>query len=228
MNILFCAPHFGMVPQTLPLQLTQPRHPYGTQELLLSAATFLSWHGSQIPVAWDPNVNATYKGQLHRRQTSDWHHPCCSGLQVQGTAISPAARKLYNIFQHMVSPCLFIIPRKRALCQAKPSLLSSAFIGCFQLPFSIRLRLSIFIQQCHHFLRQLPIGTASILVRQISWSADHPIVFSFPAFVFHNACVIFKHPSFVSVIRRHPENLRKLIINRYRHLCLPDIIFCYQ
>ena len=91
MNILFCAPHFGMVPQTLPLQLTQPRHPYGTQELLLSAATFLSWHGSQIPVAWDPNVNATYKGQLHRRQTSDWHHPCCSGLQVQGTAISPAA-----------------------------------------------------------------------------------------------------------------------------------------
>ena len=38
----FCAPHFGMVPQTLPLQLTQPRHPYGTQELLLSAATFLS------------------------------------------------------------------------------------------------------------------------------------------------------------------------------------------
>ena len=110
------------------------------------------------------------------------HHPCCSGLQVQGTAISPAARKLYNIFQHMVSPCLFIIPRKGALCQAKPSLLSSAFIGCFQLPFSIRLRLSVFIQQCHHFLRQLTIGTASILVRQISWPVDHPIVFSFPPF----------------------------------------------
>ena len=27
--------------QTLPLQLTQPRHPHGTQELLLSAAAFL-------------------------------------------------------------------------------------------------------------------------------------------------------------------------------------------
>ena len=27
---------------TLPLQLTQPRHPHGTQEILLSAATFLS------------------------------------------------------------------------------------------------------------------------------------------------------------------------------------------
>ena len=80
-----------MFPWTLPLQLTRPRHPHGTQELLLSAAAFLPWHGSQIPVAWDPNVNATYKGQLHRRQTSDWHHPCCSGLQVQGTAISPAA-----------------------------------------------------------------------------------------------------------------------------------------
>ena len=114
------------------------------------------------------------------------HHPCCSGLQVQGTAISPAARKLYNIFQHMVSPCLFIIPRKRALCQAKPSLFSSAVFIClhrlFQLPFSIRLRLSVFIQQCHHFLRQLTIGTASILVQQISWSVDHPIVFSFPPF----------------------------------------------
>ena len=36
------APHFGMVSQTLPLQLTQPRHPHGTQEILLSAATFLS------------------------------------------------------------------------------------------------------------------------------------------------------------------------------------------
>ncbi|WP_455504343.1 hypothetical protein, partial [Blautia sp.] len=40
------------------------------------------------------NVNATYKGQLHKIQASDWHHPCCSGLQVQGTAISPAARNL--------------------------------------------------------------------------------------------------------------------------------------
>ena len=39
---LLRAPHFGMVSQTLPLQLTQPRHPHGTQEILLSAATFLS------------------------------------------------------------------------------------------------------------------------------------------------------------------------------------------
>ena len=28
------------------------------------------------------------------KEPSDWHHPCCSGLQVQGTAISPAARNL--------------------------------------------------------------------------------------------------------------------------------------
>ena len=38
---LLCAPHVGMHPQTLPLQLTQPRRPHGTQELLLSAAAFL-------------------------------------------------------------------------------------------------------------------------------------------------------------------------------------------
>ena len=30
-------------------------------------------------------------------QASDWHHPCCSGLQVQGTAISPAARNLLYV-----------------------------------------------------------------------------------------------------------------------------------
>ena len=29
-------------PQTLPPQLTRPRHPYGTQELLLRAAPFLT------------------------------------------------------------------------------------------------------------------------------------------------------------------------------------------
>ena len=40
--LFFRAPHLGMVSQTLPLQLTQPRHPHGTQEILLSAATFLS------------------------------------------------------------------------------------------------------------------------------------------------------------------------------------------
>ena len=41
-KFLLRAPHLGMVSQTLPLQLTQPRHPHGTQEILLSAATFLS------------------------------------------------------------------------------------------------------------------------------------------------------------------------------------------
>ena len=40
-NLFLRAPHLGMVSQTLPLQLTQPRHPHGTQELLLSAAAFL-------------------------------------------------------------------------------------------------------------------------------------------------------------------------------------------
>ena len=58
--LYFRAPHFEMFPWTLPLQLTRPRHPHGTQEVLLSAAAFLP----------------------------------CSGLQVQGTAISPAARNL--------------------------------------------------------------------------------------------------------------------------------------
>ena len=34
------APPFDCLPQTLPLQLTRPRLPYGTQKVLLSAAPF--------------------------------------------------------------------------------------------------------------------------------------------------------------------------------------------
>ena len=36
----FRALRFEHDPQTLPRQLTQPRHPYGTRKLLLSAAPF--------------------------------------------------------------------------------------------------------------------------------------------------------------------------------------------
>ena len=36
------APPFELPPQTLLLQLTRPRHPYGTQKVLLSAAPFLT------------------------------------------------------------------------------------------------------------------------------------------------------------------------------------------
>jgi len=46
-----CAPHFELSPQTLLLQPTRPRHPHGTQEVPLSAAAFLPWHGSWSPVA---------------------------------------------------------------------------------------------------------------------------------------------------------------------------------
>ena len=40
----------------------------------------------------DPNVNTTYTGLLHKYQPSAEHHPCYSGLQVQGTATTPAAQ----------------------------------------------------------------------------------------------------------------------------------------
>ena len=40
----------------------------------------------------DPNVNTTYTGLLHKYQPSAEHHPCYSGLQVQGAATTPAAR----------------------------------------------------------------------------------------------------------------------------------------
>ena len=37
----------------------------------------------------DPNVNTTYTGLLHKYQPSAEHHPCYSGLQVQGAATTP-------------------------------------------------------------------------------------------------------------------------------------------
>ena len=38
------------------------------------------------------------KGCILSIKSGAEHHPCCSGLQVQGTAKSPAARKLYDVF----------------------------------------------------------------------------------------------------------------------------------
>ncbi len=42
------------------------------------------------------------EGSFAMKEPSDWHHPRCSGLRVQGTAISPAAHCLvYGISEGM-------------------------------------------------------------------------------------------------------------------------------
>ena len=42
------------------------------------------------------------EGSFAMKEPSDWHHPRCSGLRVQGTAISPAAHGLvYGISEGM-------------------------------------------------------------------------------------------------------------------------------
>ena len=42
------------------------------------------------------------EGSFAMKKPSDWHHPRCSGLRVQGTAISPAAHCLvYGISEGM-------------------------------------------------------------------------------------------------------------------------------
>ena len=110
-NLLFTrAPHFERIPWTLLWQLTRPRHPYGTQVVPLSAAPFPTWHGSRVPVAQDPGVNITYQRLLHSNTASARHHPRCSGLRVQGTAISPAARmfQLYRVCADLSSIMLAI------------------------------------------------------------------------------------------------------------------------
>lgn len=47
-------------------------------------------------------------GSLTRRQPETSHHPLCSGLRVQGTAISPAARKFYNKSTHIHRKVCFL------------------------------------------------------------------------------------------------------------------------
>ena len=54
----------------------------------------------------DPNVNTTYTGLLHKYQPSAEHHPCYSGLQVQGAATTPAARYFnYTCYTCLLSRC---------------------------------------------------------------------------------------------------------------------------
>ena len=67
---------FEWSPQTLPVQLTQPRHPYGTQKISLSAAPFLTWHGSKVLIAQDQDVNATYIRQLYKQIPEGRYHFC--------------------------------------------------------------------------------------------------------------------------------------------------------
>jgi len=46
--------------------VAQARHPCGTQESLLTVASFRTWRGSQAPAAQDPVVNAPSAGRCNR------------------------------------------------------------------------------------------------------------------------------------------------------------------
>ena len=92
-----CAPHFELSPRTLLLQPTRPRHPHGTQEIPLSPDTV---HG--VLLRKTQTSTSLIEGSFAMKKPSDWHHPRCSGLRVQGTAISPAAHCLvYGISEGM-------------------------------------------------------------------------------------------------------------------------------
>ena len=45
----------------------------------------------RFPLHRNPHVNTSYSVLRHNIHPLQSHHPCCSGLQVQGTAISPAS-----------------------------------------------------------------------------------------------------------------------------------------
>ena len=50
-----------------------------------------------MSVAQDQGINTTYDGRLYKNLPEAGYHPCWSGLQVQGTANSPAGMVLFHI-----------------------------------------------------------------------------------------------------------------------------------
>ena len=73
----------------------------------------------------DPNVNTTYTGLLHKYQPSAEHHPCYSGLQVQGAATTPAAR----YFNYTCYICLL----SRCVALNRERLTKTYYLHCFSL-----------------------------------------------------------------------------------------------
>ena len=74
------------------------------------------------------------------KKPSDWHHPRCSGLRVQGTAISPAAHCLvYGISEGMSRNfCVEDGRKQRAVGRARFALPLEVIM--IALPFCIILR----------------------------------------------------------------------------------------
>ena len=75
------------------------------------------------------------KGRPRSEKPSVRHDPCCSGLQVQGTAISPAARKFYDlvvlVLLYLESLCLSTVLSFRTFI--KPFIPAASF-SLFLLP----------------------------------------------------------------------------------------------
>jgi len=75
--------------QAEPGQLARSRHPHGTRESPLTAASFRTWRGSWLPAAWDPDVFTTYPGQPHKAYPRAGIRPRYSGLRVTGHRYLP-------------------------------------------------------------------------------------------------------------------------------------------
>ena len=93
-----CAPHFELSPRTLLLQPTLTAHRRFHLVLLHSCPDTV--HG--VLLRKTQTSTSLIEGSFAMKEPSDWHHPRCSGLRVQGTAISPAAHCLvYGISEGM-------------------------------------------------------------------------------------------------------------------------------
>lgn len=61
----------------------------GARRKLLTVAAFRPWRDSQSGVARGPLINAPCIGRPHKRGPRPENSALLSGLQIQGTAISP-------------------------------------------------------------------------------------------------------------------------------------------
>jgi len=87
------------------LPAVQRRHPRGTREILLRAATSRSWPGSQAHAAQDPRRDTARARHGNRAGPRGGIRSRYSGLRVQGTASSPS------------STTGMILPRRSGICQ---------------------------------------------------------------------------------------------------------------
>ena len=104
-----------IISYALPIQLTQTRLIHGTWKVSLIAASFQTWRGSWVFIAWDPIINITYIGQtIQDKNLSKEFNPAIADCRLQGTANSPSSMTMAERrgFEPLIELPLYTLSRR--------------------------------------------------------------------------------------------------------------------